>query len=344
MTRPRQSSLIRTAAVLAGTVAVLYFARDILIPLALAITLTLILSPAVGWLQKLHIRGFPVRCWSMLVFISVASGIGYVIVNQLVQVVSDLPAYRDNIDNKMRALRAPNKGALGKAAQSVQDLGKELATPQENTVPPLARTRNSRNSAPAAPVAVQVVPAPTNELAYLRDVSRPFLAPLAKLGIVLVFTVFLLVEESDLRNRILPSGRAKPAQLDDASRGGRDAPDQPLFDAPVSGERVLRTALRNRLVSDRRSLCGAVGNRGRIASHRALRRGRGGGIVAIAAFACGVRRLAAATTGVCALCHSGADHRESARTLALWRPHRESLRWLCSGQPCSGRRCGGRRA
>lgn len=202
VTRPRQSSLIRTVAVLAGTVAVLYLARDILIPLALAITLTLILSPAVGWLQKLHIRRFPGTLLVMLVFISVASGIGYVIVNQLVQVVSDLPAYRENIDSKMRALRAPQKGALGKAAQSVQDLGKELATPQENTVPPLARTRNSRNSAPAAPVAVQVVPAPTNELANLRDVSRPFLAPLAKVGIVLVFTVFLLVEESDLRNRL----------------------------------------------------------------------------------------------------------------------------------------------
>ena len=39
--------------------AVLYLARDILIPLAFAITLALILSPAVGWLQKLHIRRFP---------------------------------------------------------------------------------------------------------------------------------------------------------------------------------------------------------------------------------------------------------------------------------------------
>jgi len=37
---------------------------------------------------------------------------------------------------------------------------------------------------------------------YLRDVTKPFLAPLAELGIVLVFTLFLLVEESDLRNRI----------------------------------------------------------------------------------------------------------------------------------------------
>jgi predicted PurR-regulated permease PerM len=187
---------------LAGTVAILYLARDILIPLAFATTLTLILSPAVGWLQKLHIRRFPGALLVLLVTVFIASSIGYVILNQLVQVASDLPAYRDNIDNKLRALRAPNKGALGKATQSVQELGKELTTPQENTVSPVTRTRNNRTGAPAAPVAVQVVPAPTNVLVYLRDVTRPFLAPLAKLGIVLVFTLFLLVEESDLRNRI----------------------------------------------------------------------------------------------------------------------------------------------
>jgi predicted PurR-regulated permease PerM len=181
---------------------VLYFARDILIPLALAITLTLILSPAVGWLQKLHIRRVPGTLLVMLLVVSAASGIGYVILNQLVQVVSDLPSYRENIHNKIAALRTPNKGALGKAAQSVQELGKELATPQETPPPTVVRSRTGRTSAPAAPVAVQVVPASENELIYLRDVTKPFLAPLVKLGIVLVFTVFLLVEESDLRNRI----------------------------------------------------------------------------------------------------------------------------------------------
>jgi predicted PurR-regulated permease PerM len=188
----------------AAAIAVLYFARDVLIPLAFAITLTLILSPAVGWLQKLHIRRLPGTLLVMVLFLSIASGIGYVILNQLVEVATELPAYRENIDNKLRALRTPNKGPLGKAAQSVQELGKELTAPAPETPAPAApRTRSGRASAPATgPVPVQVVPAPANELVYLRDVTKPFLAPLAELGIVLVFTLFLLVEESDLRNRI----------------------------------------------------------------------------------------------------------------------------------------------
>ena len=209
MIQPRRSSGIRIAAILIGVIAVLYVAREILIPLAFAITLTLVLTPAVGWLQKLHIRRFPAVLLVMLVSIAVAGGISYVIFNQLVQVVNDLPSYRANIDSKIKALRAPNKGALGRAAESVKELGKELATAQELPAPPAAAGRTGRTSGntpavtPANPLPVQVVEAPTNGLMYLRDLTQPFLRPLAVLGIVLVFTVFLLVEESEMRNRLL---------------------------------------------------------------------------------------------------------------------------------------------
>ena len=79
MIRPRRSSGIRTAAILIGVIAVLYLARDILIPLAFAITLTLVLAPAVRWLQKRHIPRFAAVLLMMLVSIGVAGGISYVI-------------------------------------------------------------------------------------------------------------------------------------------------------------------------------------------------------------------------------------------------------------------------
>ncbi len=189
------------AAILIGGIAVLYFAREILIPLAFAITLTFILSRPVGWLQRLHIRRFPAVLAVMLVLVTVAGSIGYVIFNQLVEVVNELPSYRENIDNKIKTLRAPNKGALGRAAQSVKEIGKELAAAQELPAPPAPQGRTGRNNTTATPLPVQVVDAPASGLVYVRDLIQPFLAPVAMLGIVLVFTVFLLVEEADLRNR-----------------------------------------------------------------------------------------------------------------------------------------------
>ena len=184
-----------------GVIAILYLAREILIPLALAITLTLVLTPAVGWLQKLHIGRFPGALMVILVSMAVVGGISYVIFNQVVQVATELPSYQENIDNKIRALRMHDSGALSRAAKSVQKLGKELDTVQD-TPPPPASARAARVNTPTNPLPVQVIEAPPSALTYLRDLTRPFLAPLAVLGIVLVFTLFLLVEEADLRNRL----------------------------------------------------------------------------------------------------------------------------------------------
>ena len=73
----------------------------------------------------------------------------------------------------------------------MQDLRKELSTPPDGAA-----------NTPARPLPVRAIESPPSPLASLRDLVQPFLSPLATLGIVLVFTVFLLVEESDLRNRV----------------------------------------------------------------------------------------------------------------------------------------------
>ena len=155
-----------------------------------------------GWLQKLHIGRFPGAVLVILVSMAAVGGISYVIFNQLVQVATELPSYQENIDNKIRALRMRDTGALGRAAKSVQKLGKELDTVQERPRRRPPRGRAARVNTPANPLPVQVIEAPPSALVYLRDLTRPFLGPLAILGIVRVFTLFLLVEESDLRNRL----------------------------------------------------------------------------------------------------------------------------------------------
>ncbi|MEO8049765.1 MAG: AI-2E family transporter [Acidobacteriota bacterium] len=190
------------AAIVIGAIGVLYLAREILIPLALAVVLSLVLAPAVDWLQKLHIRRFPAVLLVMVVSVSGVSALSYVLFNQIVQVVTELPAYQDNIDNKIKALRAPNTGALGRAAQSVRKIGKELDDAQAPPAPPEPAGRNARVNTRANPLPVEVVEPPAGAVAYLRELIHPFLAPLAMLAIVLVFTIFLLLEQVDLRNRL----------------------------------------------------------------------------------------------------------------------------------------------
>jgi len=188
-------------------VAALYFAREILIPLAFALTLTFLLTPAVAFLEKLRLgRVLPVIL-TVLVSMAAAGWITWIIANQLVDVASQLPTYRQNIHAKIEALRHGGKGPLGRAADSAQDIGREISGPDTPVIAPTPPAQNpqQRNAprAPKPPVPVQIVPSRTSGLADLPDLVKPFLAPLGRAGMVLIFTIFMLVKREDLRNRLL---------------------------------------------------------------------------------------------------------------------------------------------
>ena len=210
--RPSGSSSIRTAAIVIAVVAVLYLAREILIPLAFAITLTLILAPAVCRLQKLRLGRAPAVFLVMVVSVASTGAMAWVIFDQLVGVLNELPQYQRNIRNKIQAIRTPSNGSLGRAAENVKNLGKELTNPPEPAAAPVSRSQRgaARNTQGqntpgqnVQPQPVQIVTEPANEFQYYRNLTRPFLAPLAQLGMILIFTVFLLIEQNDLRNRLL---------------------------------------------------------------------------------------------------------------------------------------------
>ena len=88
-----------------GTIAALYFARTILIPLAFALILAFVLSPVV------------------------ASSVAWVSAIQLVDVAEKLPLYRQTIHAKMEARRIPTEGSMGLAASSLKEIARELSEP-----------------------------------------------------------------------------------------------------------------------------------------------------------------------------------------------------------------------
>ena len=139
MTPPRHSrgsSNSLSVPILMAVIATLYLAREILIPLAFAVTLTFILAPAVTWLMKLRFKRAPAALVVVVLTIVTTGAVGYVIFNQLIQVLDELPVYKENIHNKIEAIQSPAKGALGRATENVKDLSNELSTPQKPTTAP----------------------------------------------------------------------------------------------------------------------------------------------------------------------------------------------------------------
>ena len=208
MTKPSRAPLaihLGPLPILAIVVAALYFARDILIPLAFALTLTLILSPAVAWLSKIHIIRTPAVMIIILLSLGVTGELGWVIASQLIDVVNQLPNYRENISTKIAAMRTPTKGPLGRAAASVEELTKELSNAEAPSPSALPGRSTKRSSAVPSnvPVPVAIVEPPRSGVQYVRDLTRAFVAPISMSGIVLIFTVFMLLKKEDLRNRLL---------------------------------------------------------------------------------------------------------------------------------------------
>jgi predicted PurR-regulated permease PerM len=195
------------AIVLFGTVAALYFTREILIPFAFALTLTFLLAPVVALLQRLHTGRVVAVLTTVLVSVAVAGGIAWVIATQLVDVANQLPLYRQNIRAKVEAFHSPMKGPLGQAEESVKEIVEELSSPGAPLVPAPPDSRNKKQATPPpvppSSVSVQVVPPPSNPWTEILDLGFPVLAPLGRAGVVVIFTFFMLFQREDLRNRLL---------------------------------------------------------------------------------------------------------------------------------------------
>ncbi|HEX3880563.1 MAG TPA: AI-2E family transporter [Bryobacteraceae bacterium] len=204
------------------SVAVLYFAREVLIPLAFALTLALLLNPVVAWLQKFRINRAVASLLALLFCIGASTGVGWVIAGQLLAVADELPNYQQNIHSKVEAMRLSGKGALGRAAEGVASVTKELSTPPQPAGVEGPLRRNSK-AGPIAPVPVEIAIGARNNLESALDVAKPFLGPLGMAFMVIIFTAFMLIKREDLRNRALRlAGRSQlnlmTEALDDGTR------------------------------------------------------------------------------------------------------------------------------
>ena len=134
-----------------GVIAVLYFARDILIPFAFALTLTFLLTPVVALLERSRAGRIVSVLTTVLASMALAGGIGWIIAAQFVDVANQLPLYRDNIQAKIRAFHIPVTGQLSHAAESVQEVFRELTVP--SAPPPATHLPRENRKAPNAPPA-----------------------------------------------------------------------------------------------------------------------------------------------------------------------------------------------
>lgn len=197
-------SATRPLVIVLTAIAALYFGREILIPLAFACTLSFLLTAPVSGLQKIGLGRLPAVALVVAFALSAAAGAGWIVGTQLLEIAKDLPLYRSNIHNKLESIRTNKKGSLARAASSLNEIQKEIEGPAEPVPPaPQRPTRAGGAAREKTPTEVHVVQQPRDYLEYLYGLINPFLRILGSVGIVVIFSIFILVNREDLRNRML---------------------------------------------------------------------------------------------------------------------------------------------
>jgi predicted PurR-regulated permease PerM len=196
-------SAVATAILAAIIIMLLYFGREIIIPIALAILLSFVLAPLVGVLRRVGVpRGLAVVSVVIIAFAFIFA-MGSLLATQLAQLAGDLPRYQSTISEKIQSFRetTAGRGTLERASGMLKDLSKELDKPKE------AATALGAGASPKAavpkPVPVEVRQPDPGALESLQSLISPLLHPLATTGIIVIFVIFILLQREDLRNRLI---------------------------------------------------------------------------------------------------------------------------------------------
>lgn len=179
-----RASYLWVLASLTLTVAVIYLAKAVLIPLALAVLLTFVLTPVVTLVQRQGLGRVPAVLVTVILTFALLGGLIYGVGVQVHMLVRTLPQHKKQIREKFESLRVSEQGAFGEVAKMFHDI---LAEP-----------------APAAANREVVIARPDEGgVQRLLETAGPILEPLATAGLVVILLIFMLVRREDLRNRVI---------------------------------------------------------------------------------------------------------------------------------------------
>jgi len=184
-------------------VAALYFTREILVPIALAVLLSFVLSPLVRALQRMKLPRSIAVLGAVSLAMAIALSLAAMVMIEVNQLANDLPRYQSTLGEKIHNLRdrAGSVGVLKNASSLLKNLDRELKSPgsgDEQTARP------SLSDGPAkAPIPVEVHQPDPGASEALIAMLRPLAVPFTTTGIVVIFLIFFLFQREDLRDRFI---------------------------------------------------------------------------------------------------------------------------------------------
>jgi predicted PurR-regulated permease PerM len=197
------SSRIVTAGIV---LALLYLGRSVLIPLALAIMLSLLVAPLIRALRRLRIG----RASSVLVAVAALTvlcvGVAAALGTQVLHIAESLPQYESNVQRKLKTLEEVIVGPILKLTNETSRLV-EMRESAEATLHAGGVERPLQAAGRGA-----VLPGPPefgrHPLQLMGKLLTTVWGPIQFAGIVLLVLIFVLLEHESLRDRLIRTAGA----------------------------------------------------------------------------------------------------------------------------------------
>lgn len=200
-TNPRGEGPLRDRAVgviaFATVLGLLYAGRAVLIPITVALMLSLLIAPSVRRLRRLGLSQTPAVLLAVLALAVVLSAVAAVLGTQVLRMAGGLPQYERTIQQKLSYL---DEITLGR----VDALTSETSRLVESRASSLASTSAGTGTASStAPIPVELHQPRSSPLQVIARVVASIWQPIASTGIVVVVLVFVLLEHETLRDRFI---------------------------------------------------------------------------------------------------------------------------------------------
>ena len=194
---PRAGDLLGLA-VGVVSIAALYLGREVLVPITLSILLSFVLAPLVRLLRRARLPKVPAVMFSVLLALAVILLLGALIGTQLASLAQNAQAYQATIGAKLEGLQSLAVDATNRLVADLNHLGHHRAA--TGTPTPIGAAPGRGVHPPTPVTIVEGAPSP---VALASRFLTPILAPIETIGIVFVVAIFILVQQEDLRDRLI---------------------------------------------------------------------------------------------------------------------------------------------
>jgi predicted PurR-regulated permease PerM len=171
----------------------LYAGRGVLIPITVALMLSLLIAPLVRSLRRLGLSQTPAVLIAVLGLAIVLSAVTTVLGTQVLRMAAGLPRYEQTIEQKLSYLDEITRGRVDALTSETSRLVEGHS----------AGTGEGVAAAGTGPIPVELHQPRSSPLEIIARVLASVWQPIASSGIVLVVLVFVLLEHEALRDRFI---------------------------------------------------------------------------------------------------------------------------------------------